>query len=322
MMRSDMNRLVRVLITVSAMVFVPVAEADVGISGLDAVSINAWAGATNDLVGSDTYCTISCTRSCRRARHRRDYDTAAYTNGRTDGAGNFYIRNGGDYMLVYLDWTHPTDGTVRLTNYSVTGQTTGPVTGAYDCVADSNSQTRVDITLPAAELATASAGTYSETFMLDVCRLSGGSAVECLAPVSFSVTLPELVQVTRLDNLNLGTWSGSGDIQLIERFCVFRNGTGGFSILTNGSHDSGGRFHLQDATTVPYTLEYTQGSGFFEATPGVGLPSATTGFAGNSTRDCGGADNTAIRVTIDAADLEGLPTGSFSDTLTLYLEPN
>jgi len=319
-MKSTLINRLSALVLLSFALVAP-AGADVSISNLDPISVNAWAGATSDLTGSDTFCTISCQGGCNRASHRRDYDTAAYTNGASDGAGNFYISNGSDTMLVYLDWTHPVDGTVRLTNYSVTGDTTGLVEGAYSC-ADPNSQTRIDITLPAGELASAQAGTYSETFLVDACRIGGFFYAECTARVPFSVTLPELVQISRLDNLNLGTWDGVNDIQVTEQFCVFRNGSGGFSIMTNSANASGGNFNLTGASTVPYTIEYAQSGGYFSVAPGVRLSSGTTGFVGEGTRNCGGANNTSIRVTVDAADLAGQPGGSFSDTIILTVEPD
>ena len=299
------------------------AMADVSISGLDPIRIDAWAGTTSDLVGSDTFCTISCVGACNRNNRRRDYDSAAYTGGVTDGAGNFYVSNGGNNMLVYFDWTHPVDGTVRMTNYSVTGQTTGRVTGAYDCAADPNSQTRIDITVPAAELASATAGTYTETFQIDVCRLNNNNSLaECFAPVDFTVTLPELVQITRLNNINLGTWGGVSDITVTEDFCVFRNGSGGFGITINSANASGGNFNLIGTGSTPYTIELSQGGGYFAITPGSLLTNGTSGFSGNTTRDCGGTENTTLRVTVDAADLAGLAQGSFSDTIVIMAEPN
>ncbi len=314
-----MNRLTRQLLLLLASVSLAgPALADVSISGLDPIRIDAWAGATGDLTGSDTFCTLSCISSCSRNSHRRDYDSAAYTNGASDGAGNFYIRNGSDYLLVYFDWTHPVDGTTRLTNYSRTGQTTGRVDGAYDCAADPNSQTRIDITLPVSQLASATAGVYSETFMIDVCRLNNNNSLaECLAAVDFTVTLPELVQISRLDNIGLGQWSGAGDIQVEEDFCVFRNGSGGFSININSANASGGNFNLVGTGSAPYLIELDQGSGFSAVSPGA----TTSGYVGSSTRECGNSDNMTMRITVDADDLAALQSGAFSDTIVIVAEP-
>ncbi|MDZ7685206.1 MAG: hypothetical protein U5O39_09600 [Gammaproteobacteria bacterium] len=312
-------QLIKRLLTLalSCLAAAPVA-ADTAISNLDPISINAWAGATNDLTGSDSFCIISCNGGCSDTNQRREYIVTASTNGQTDGSGNFYISSGSDDMLVYMDWTHPTGGTTRLTD----GDYSPRVDGAYDCAADPNAQVQLEMTLPASELATASAGTYSETFTLDACRLFWGFIPWCVADVTFTVTLPELVQITRLDNINLGTWDGVNDIQVTEQFCVFRNGSGGFAIVTSGQNASGGNFNLAGASTVPYTLEYAQSGGYFDADPATILPSSTTGFTGSSTRNCGGANNTSLRVTVDAADLAGQPQGTFSDTIFLRVEPD
>jgi hypothetical protein len=294
------------------------------ISGLDPIQINAWAGTSSDLTGSDTFCTLSCTGACNRANRRRNYDSAAYTNGVTDGAGNFYITNGAHSMMVFFDWTHPVSGTTRMTNYNVTGTPTPVSAGAYSCTADRNSQTRVDITLPAGQLATARAGTYSETFAMDVCRISGGGYAECSAQVNFSVTLPELIQITNLDDVNLGTWSGSGDMQITEDFCVFRNGQGGFSITTNGSNDAGGNFNLRSTANLPYTIEYSQGGAFLAASPGTAVPFASSGFTGDSVRDCAvsGGTNTSIRFTVSESELNSKTSGTFSDTIDIFVIPD
>ncbi|TQV85134.1 hypothetical protein FKG94_02795 [Exilibacterium tricleocarpae] len=297
--------------------------AEVELSGLDDIAITAWAGATGNLVGSDTFCSRSCARGCERRGHRRNYDTAAYTNGVTDGAGNFYISNGADNLLVYLDWTHPTAGTTRLTNYSVTRRPTPRVPGAYSCTQDPNSQTSIAVTLPADQLAGASAGVYAETFRLDLCRRVQGG-LECTAEVSFSVNLPELVQVTNLNDVDLGTWNGQDDLQVSEEFCVFRNGKGGVAIRTNGGNDTATQFNLSGPGTIPYTVEYSQGGGFFAAQPGVTISAAASGFAGESVRDCTnvGGTNTTVRISVSAGDIGTSAPGSYDDTVTIYVEPD
>lgn len=293
----------------------------VAISDLDPITVNAWVGATSDLVGSDIYCTIACRGKCDKAANAKDYETAAYTLGATDGAGNFYLSNGGNTMLVYLDFVHPVDGTVRLTNNAITGATTGAVTGAYDCAADPNSQVRLDMVVPASEIATAAAGTYSETFQVDACLVSGGGS-SCAAAVDVSVTLPELVEISRLDNLNLGTWDGASDVQETENFCVFRNGSGGFAISINSANAAGGTFNLVGSDTAPYQIELSQGGGYVAVTPGVTLSNAATGFNGSTTRNCGGSDNTTLRVSVDSADLSMVSTGTVGDTIVIIAEPN
>jgi hypothetical protein len=316
-------RLLRQFLSCLGMLYCALASGDISISGLDPISINAWAGATSDLTGTDTYCTVSCQGACDKDVHRRDYAPAFYTNGTTDGAGNFYITNGSHSLTVFLDWTHPVSGTTRMTNHNVTGMRSPVSEGAYSCSADPNSTTRIDITLPAGQIASAQAGTYSETFLVDSCRTSGQGFGECTAHISFSVTLPELIQVTNLTNIDLGSWSGTGDIQVTRDFCVFRNGQGGFAITTSGNHDASGRFHLGSSGNLPYRIDYGQGGVFKQATPGVSMPFSSSGFTGNSVRDCtnSGGANTSIRLTVLETDLAIQPGGSFADTVNIFVLP-
>ena len=303
-------------------------EADVSISGLDDITLNAWTGVSNNLQGSDTYCAISCNNSCNSPRN---YDVAAYTSGPTDGAGNFYLTHTGDgttTLRVSFDWTHPTRGTFTLTNYNVTGFTAPPnspyAPGATSC-ADPNSQTTITIRVAEADLASALAGTYSGTLFIDLCRLNGNSnnTVECVAPVNFTVTLPELTQITQLQDFLLGSWTGVGNAQGSDDFCVFRNGYGGFAITANGANDSGGAFQVRaGSNTVPYTIEFSDGGGTWHTvSPGATLNAATSGFVGQSTRNCGGGVSHSMRVTLQQNDLSAARAGDYSDTVTILVEP-
>lgn len=305
-------------------------HADVSISGLDDITLDAWAGATDDLVGSDTYCTISCSGGWNDCRWPRDYDVAAYTDGATDGSGNFYLdhdTNGAaPPLLVTFEWTNPAEGTFTMSDYDTTSYTAPPAPGyapgATSC-AQTNSQNTITITLPASSLASAVAGTYSETFYIDMCRQENG--FECVDPVNFIVDLPELIQITQLQDFDLGTWDASGDIQETNDFCVFRNGYGGFSVTATGDNDSGGNFRLGDdpispVLFIPYTLEFSEGGAWYEADPNTALSSTTTGFSGDSTRNCGGGTSHSVRVTVGLADLGTSKLGSYSDTITLVVE--
>lgn len=302
-------------------------SADVSISGLDDITINAWSGVSNNLEGSDTYCTLSCNNNCRRPRH---YDVAAYTSGPTDGAGNFYLTHTGDgstTLRVFLDWTNPVVGTFTLTNYSVTGYTAPPSSpfapGATNC-GDPNSQNTITMRVAEADLASALAGTYAGTLQIDVCRLngSGTSTLECLVPVSFSVTLPELIQITQLQDFNLGVWSGLGAAQSSDDFCVFRNGYGGFSITAAGSNDAGGSFRLGSGSNfVPFSVEFGSGGAWHPVSPSTTLSSSLTGFAGDSTRNCGGGTTHSMRVTVQESDLNNADVGSYSDVITVLVQP-
>ena len=307
--------------------FLPVSMfAEVSISGLDDITIDAWAGSSSDIEGSDTYCALSCSNSCRFNR-ARVYDVAAYTSGPTDGAGNFYLSHDSSSatLPVTFEWTNPSQGTFEVKNYNSTFTTVPPypyAPGATNC-GQANSQNTITIRVKAADLASARAGTYSETFSIDMCRLQNGFTAECASPVAFSVNLPELIQLTQMKDFDFDEWGGAGDLETTQNFCVFRNGSGGFSLQATGEHNSGGRFHLSNNTeTIPYDVSFRGSGSWYSSTPGVSLSSAATNFKGNSTRDCGGGTSHSMRVTVDENELKGAVAGTYTDTITLLVQPD
>ncbi|MCW8193250.1 hypothetical protein F6455_00430 [Proteobacteria bacterium 005FR1] len=304
-------------------------RADVAIYGLDSIRVNAWAGLSGDIRGQDVYCALSYRARCWFCSGEpQHYNVAAYTTGPTDSAGRFYLthESGGATLPVSLEWTNPAVGTFTLSNHHITGFTAPPSSpyapGATNC-SEANAQNTISATVAAADLAAAIAGIYSGTFELDLCRLNNaGNTTECLVPVSFSIEIPDLVQITRLEDMALGRWSGSGGIWQSEDFCVFRNGAGGFAITPSGSNDQNGQFHLSMGTSsIPYRIDVTDGSSWFSLGPGVTLAGSSTGFSGMSTRDCGGQDSHKLRVSLLESDLAAAPPGSYADTITLRVEP-
>lgn len=318
-------------------VFSSFVYADVDITGLDGITINAWSGISSDLEGSDNYCVVSFVETCtgpwwnRTCNSQpRHYDIAAYTSGTTDGAGNFYLThdgNGTDTLRVIFDWTNPVVGTFQMSHFYQTGYTAPPgspyAPGATSC-AQTQSQNTITIKVLEVDLASAVAGTYSETFSVDACRLNNGgsSTVECHARVGFSVELPELIQITKLQDFNFGSWPGFGDVQDSRDFCVFRNGYGGFSLTATGNNDSGGEYRVSSGSSViPYAVEFSDGGSWFSVAPSTTLSGSTTGFSGDSTRDCGGGVTHSMRVTMLEANLTATDVGNYSDTITILVQP-
>jgi len=234
--------------------------------------------------------------------------------------------DGSTTLPITFEWTNPVCGTYTMLDYSSTGITAPPspfAPGATSCAA-ANSQNTITVTIASADLASAIAGTYSETLSIDACRVNGGGGtVECEAAIEFIVDIPELIQITQLQNFNFGSWSGVGDIQGVNPFCVFRNGSGGFAVTATGVHDSGGNFNVvAGAESLRYIVELGAGGGWFELTPGAELPGSTSGFEGIGTRNCGGGTSHSIRLTMAQTDLDARPAGNYSDTITLVVAPD
>lgn len=134
------------------------------------------------------------------------------------------------------------------------------------------------------------------------------------------VTLQDLVQISSLDDLSLGTYSGIGNATGSEAFCVYRNGTGQYTATVTGSYNAGAGsgFSVYSAgNTMAYTATYNGNAIASGGTTG-------TEIGNSSLQDCGGsnvANNATIAVTIPAATLQASPTGTYVGTVTILINP-
>lgn len=102
--------------------------------------------------------------------------------------------------------------------------------------------------------------------------------------------------------------------------CIYRNGTGSYTVTASGS-GMANAFTLSDGDSgvMPYSVTFDDGSG------AKTLPknTALTGLTGADTlaTDCNGGANATIDVTVSAADFIGAPAGDYTGALTLIIAP-
>jgi len=137
--------------------------------------------------------------------------------------------------------------------------------------------------------------------------------------IDINATIPNLAQISRLDDINLGSWSGV-DLNGSESFCVFSS-TRSYTITATSANASGTVFRLKDSGTnyIAYNVSWTDTS---PAT--VALASGTASGAQQASAtavNCGGADNTTVSINVPTANIAAVPAGSYSDTLTLLVTP-
>lgn len=283
------------------------------IRGVDSIYLINWNG-SGGLTGEDDYCVIS-----RSGGTPLPYDVAAWADGFHDGE-DFVLRNASSEELkVSLSWRgNATGGSfVPLQPYETSGDLTGQQRGARNCrQSDANATIRIDIS--AATLASASAGTYSGTFRIDALQYGGDNLY---IYQSFSVTLPELVQITDLDNIDLGGFDGVNDLIEGDEICIFRNGFGNFRIKASGGPSDVDAFLLSNgAGQIPYQVAF-KGDGmasFVSLAEGEWL----AGSNGHGSQDCGGGTNASVQVTALAADMATATPGTYTGTLYLTVEPD
>lgn len=136
--------------------------------------------------------------------------------------------------------------------------------------------------------------------------------------VVINATIPNLAQISRLDDIALGTWSGV-DLTGFDDLCVFSS-TRSYTITATSANGTGTTFRLSDGTNfIPYNVSWRDSA---PATTALASGTASGAQATSATAtNCGGSDNTRVSVTVPSAGIAAAPAGAYSDTLTLLVTP-
>jgi len=137
--------------------------------------------------------------------------------------------------------------------------------------------------------------------------------------VVINATIPNLAQISRLDDINLGSWSGA-DLNGSDQFCVFSS-TRSYTITATSANGTGTTFRLKDSGTnyIAYTVNWTDSAAAVSALSS-GTASGAQATSATSV-NCAGADNTTVAINVPSANVSAVPAGSYSDTLTMLVTP-
>ena len=135
------------------------------------------------------------------------------------------------------------------------------------------------------------------------------------ADIDIDAVVPNLVNLTGADDMDLGTWSGSGDMSDDDDVCVWSS-TNGYNVTATGD-GAAGAFTLSDGSnTLAYTVAWddidTQDQSL---TSGVALTGQSTDAT--SVVCAVGGDTANVGVTITEAAVAAAPAGSYSGTLSV-----
>ncbi len=150
----------------------------------------------------------------------------------------------------------------------------------------------------------------------------GSLGTDSTGDLEITLDIDDLVQVSNLDDLYLGTFDGTADLSDTDTFCIYRNGAGTFDITMSGDGGSSA-FTLTDIpalNTVPYTVDFTNAATTTTMATNVALGGQAN--ANTTSTTCGGTDNVSITVTVATADLASVPAGFYSGTLTMIVSPD
>lgn len=131
--------------------------------------------------------------------------------------------------------------------------------------------------------------------------------------VNITATIDDLVNISRLDDLDMGSLSPS-NLTATEAFCIYRNGTGAYQITATGS-GTGGSFAVTDGSIdLPYVLNIN-GSSVSPGTPLSGTGANQTSIV------CGATDNASLTIGFNSTEIAAANTGLYSGVLTLIVAP-
>lgn len=139
-----------------------------------------------------------------------------------------------------------------------------------------------------------------------------------------SVTVPNLVLITDVGNLALGTWSGSGDEEGDDDVCIYTNKAAATYFVTASGSGAASAFTLASGgNTLAYEVYFNDQSGTTGETQlTTTVKSGAQTGADTTDQDCnGGGLNANFHVVIPEANLLAAPSGAYSGTLTLLIEP-
>lgn len=136
--------------------------------------------------------------------------------------------------------------------------------------------------------------------------------------VDINAVIPNLIQISNLNDINLGTWSGSGDMTGNDENCVWST-TRGYNLTATGSGAANAFTITDGSNTIAYSVAWDDVDTNDQAvTSGDALAGQATDAL---TTNCLGGDTANVTVTVAEADAAAAPAGSYSGTLTLVVAP-
>ena len=282
------------------------ALAVVGITGVDNINLGSWDPTQGAAFGTTEFCVES--------RHGNSNNTTPY-DARVE-----------QFTPTPFELVSPGNPSIPMTaTFVVLGGSSEPLTpgvftakdkpGATTCPAADNAQIGVNLSL--ADLSTAFAGDYQGTFTITIRGNSG--AQQATAQFTVSITIPDMIRISGLTDIDLGLFDGTNDLNGLSAACVYRNsGVDTYTLVATGG--SSGTFEVSNGVdAIPFQVAYDNGSGV--PSPLIHASPANQNNADTTDPDCGAAPGASVRVTALASDMTGSSSGAYTGILTLLVAP-
>ena len=136
-----------------------------------------------------------------------------------------------------------------------------------------------------------------------------------------TVTKENLVQITGVDDLDLGAYTSTAtNLSLSDALCVYSS-TAAYKLTVTSANNS---FQLEDVSSssvIPYDLTWADSSGAISPVEHGNIINNLLGSQTDTSCSDRSGTNATFTVSVVAADFNGADPGTYSDTLTLMIEP-
>lgn len=187
------------------------------------------------------------------------------------------------------------------------------------CPGTNNGTLNIQIT--PASLTAAAAGTYTTTLTLVFYNSANGNSGSQTVTLTISLTVPNLIQISQLTNLNLGTFNGASGLAGSETLCIYRNSPGNYGVTVTGQGSGGAFVAISGANQVPLALTWNDGTGAVALSAGTLLSGRTNANLTSPSCSSGASNNATLGASATAASLSAASAGSYLGTLTLTVQP-
>ncbi len=138
-----------------------------------------------------------------------------------------------------------------------------------------------------------------------------------------TLNIPDLVSITKLSDMTLAEYGGTGNWEPSSTACIYRNGTATYDVTVSGNKTGGflvstgaGGTAAQD---IVFTATWDDGDGADAITHGVVKADAAN--ANTTSLSCGGGTNATLAIVITEAAIFAKVPGAYTATLTVLIEP-
>lgn len=144
--------------------------------------------------------------------------------------------------------------------------------------------------------------------------------------VDVTMTVPDLVKISGLTTINLGTYTGTGGKSGNTDACIYRNGAETYAVKATTdkgafrlSSGNGGTASEDITFTAYWNDESGAGAGRAELTYNTGKTGQTG--ANTTAHDCGGAKNANFSIEIAEAAINTKAPATYQATVTILITP-